>query len=266
VERVDLGQLPGMKDIVKTLETHVLYPILNPKEAKAQGLFPKRGVLLHGLPGTGKTTIGRALAHKLQGRFFMIRELLLYKEIFEVFAQARAAAPSVVFFDDIDVLLGGMNGLVEGARGHDLTRFLLSQMDGLRTTPESQVVVIMAAADAKFLPPAILRSGRIELWLKTEKPKTRERKAMLQHYVDKAQRAAAPDAAELLRPPLELEQVTVACEDFVPADLRRLVSDARNAAAADGAKKHGGEYLREAAAELRSMKEAVEGLVGRMYT
>merc|ERR1719456_1265675 len=118
----------------------------------------------------------------------MIKELLLYKEIFEVFQQARSVAPSVVFFDDIDVLLGGWAGVTGGPRAHDLTRFLLSQMDGLCTTAETQVVVVMAAADAKFLPPAILRSGRIELWIKTEKPKTRDRKAMLQHYVDCAQR------------------------------------------------------------------------------
>merc|ERR1719221_539407 len=263
VEHVELKALPGMKKIAQTLETHVLYPILNPDEAQTQGLLPKRGVLLHGPPGTGKTTIGRALAHRLKVRFFMIRELLLYKDMFEVFAQARAVAPSVVFFDDIDILLGGWNGLVEGARGHDLTRFLLSQMDGLCTTPESQVVVVMAAADARCLPPAILRSGRIELWLKLEKPRARERKAMLQKYVDQAHTSAAHGALELLRAPLSLDEVATICEDFVPADLRRLVSDARNVAAAEGGKKAGGEYLRGAASELREMKEEVEGMAGR---
>lgn len=266
VEHIDLAQLPGMSKIAKSLETHVLFPLLNADVAKAQALAPKRGVLLHGPPGTGKTTIGRALAHRLKGRFFMIRELLLQKELFEVFAQARACAPSVVFFDDIDVLLGGWSGLVEGTRGHDLTRFLLSQMDGLCTTVEAPVVVVMAAADAKSLPPAILRSGRIELWLKTEKPKTRERKAMLQHYVDAACRSSGQGVDELLRAPLQLEEVVVACEDFVPADLRRLVSDARNVAAAESAKRSGGEYLREAAEDLRAMKEEVDGIVGRMYT
>lgn len=266
VEHIELAELPGMKKIAQSLEKHLLYPILNPEEAKRQGLVPKRGVLLHGPPGTGKTVVGRALAHRLQGRFFMIRELLLYKDIFEVFAQAKAVAPSVVFFDDIDVLLGGLNGLTEGARGHDLTRFLLSQMDGLCTTPESQVIVVMAAADAKFLPPAILRSGRIELWLKTDKPRAQDRKAILQKYVEKGQALAAPDAQQLLRPPLALDDLSTLCEDFVPADLRRLVSDARNAAAADSAKKSGGEYLKEAASDLRAMKQDVEGLVGRMYS
>jgi len=265
VELIELEKLPGMAKIVRSLETHVLFPILNPQVAKQQGLTPKRGVLLYGPPGTGKTTVGRALAHRLQGRFFMIRELLLYKEIFEVFAQARAVAPSVVFFDDIDVLLGGLNGLVEGARGHDLTRFLLSQMDGLCTNTEAQVVVVMAAADAKFLPPAILRSGRIELWLKTETPKAKDRRAMLQHYVDAAARSQGEGGTELLRPPLGLEEVVRASEDFVPADIRRIVSDARNAAAADGAKKAGEAYLGDAAKDLRAMKDDVEGLIGRMY-
>jgi ATP-dependent 26S proteasome regulatory subunit len=266
VEKLSLTELPGMKKLAQTLETHVLYPILNPQEARRQGLLPKRGVLLHGPPGTGKTSIGRALAHRLQGRFFMIRELLLYKDMFEVFAQAKAVAPSVVFFDDIDILLGGWNGLVEGARGHDLTRFLLSQMDGLCTTLESQVVVVMAAADAKCLPPAIVRSGRIELWLKLEKPKKRDRSAIIQKYVEQAQNTVAPGAPELLRAPLQLDEVSTVCEDFVPADLRRLVSDARNVSAADGAKKTGGEYLKDAASDLRDMKVEVDGLAGRMFT
>lgn len=271
VERIDLAALPGMGRLAERLETHVLYPLINPDEARRRGLMPKRGVLLHGPPGTGKTTVGRFLAHRLSGRFFMIKELLLHKEIMEVFAQARAVAPSVVFFDDIDVLLGGLNGLVEGARGHDLTRFLLSQMDGLRTTDGSSVVVVMTVADAKFMPPAILRSGRIELWLKTEKPKARERKAILQSYVERAQaiEAEAASSAELesplLREPLAIEEASAACEGFVAADLRRLVSDARNIAAADGSKKCGGEYLHKAATELRAMKEEVEGAL-MMYT
>jgi len=266
VESVDLAGLPGLKDIANKLETHVLYPLLHQEQAQKQGLLPKRGVLLYGPPGTGKTTVGRALAHRLKGRFFMIRELLLFKDIFEVFEQAKSVAPSVVFFDDIDMLIGGWNGLAGGARSLDLIRFLLSQMDGLKTTAESQVVVVMAAADAKALPKAILRSGRIELWLKLEKPKPRERKTILSKYISEAQQAVAHDQPELLRSPLDLDEVSTACADFVPSDLRRIVADARCASAADGSKRCGCEYLKDAASDLRRMKEEVEGWTGGMYT
>merc|ERR1711988_1673115 len=103
--------------------------------------------------------------------------------------------------------------------------------------------------------------------LKTDKPKPRERKAILQQYIDKSQKSAAADAEELLRQPLDLEEVSSACDSFVAADLRRLVSDARNAAVADGLKQSGGHYLKEAASDLRAMKEDVEGiLAGRMYS
>jgi len=87
-----------------------------------------------------------------------------------------------------------------------------------------------------------------------------------QKYIEQAQKAASLGNLELLRAPLNLDEVATICDDFVPADLRRLVSDARNVAAADGGNKSGGEYLRGAASELREMKEEVEGMAGRMFS
>merc|ERR1711988_160202 len=123
-----------------------------------------------------------------------------------------------------------------------------------------------AAADAKCLPSAIIRSGRIELWLKLEKPRPKDRKAMIQKYVDSAKKSVAPDAPELLRAPMDLDEVSATCDGFVPADLRRLVSDARNMAAADGIKKNGGKYLQEAASDLKKMKDEVDGISGMLYS
>merc|ERR1711972_950442 len=88
------------------------------------GLAPKRGVLVHGKPGTGKTTVGRWLAHRLKGKFFLVGEMMLQADIIKVFAAAKAAAPAVVFIDDADIVIGG-------CRGSDVFRFLLSTMDGI---------------------------------------------------------------------------------------------------------------------------------------
>lgn len=77
VEPVDLADFPGLESIKEELERNVLFPLENPDQAKKFGLTPKRGVLLHGQPGTGKTTVGRWLANRLKGKFFLVREMML---------------------------------------------------------------------------------------------------------------------------------------------------------------------------------------------
>lgn len=77
VEPVDLAEFPGLENIKEELERNVLFPLENPDKAKQFGLTPKRGVLLHGQPGTGKTTVGRWLANRLKGKFFLVREMMV---------------------------------------------------------------------------------------------------------------------------------------------------------------------------------------------
>merc|ERR1712110_948629 len=100
---VDIATYPGMEHIQSELERQILFPLEQPELAKKLGLVPKRGVLLHGEPGTGKTTVGRWLAHRLKGKFFRVGEMMLQADIIKVFAAAQAAAPSVVFIDDADI-------------------------------------------------------------------------------------------------------------------------------------------------------------------
>lgn len=268
VEEVDLGDFPGMESIKDELERKVLFPLENPELAGKLGLAPKRGVLLHGQPGTGKTTVGRWLAHRLRGKFFLVREMMLQSDIVKVFAAAQAAAPAVVFIDDADIVIGGWRPL-DGGRGSDIFRFLLGRMDGLTSRAKSNgdVVVMLTGQNVHWMADMLLRSGRIELWLKTKLPGPKQKQSILHKYIQEDK-----GASELLMKDGKLPDVkgtSQLSDHFCCADLRRIVSDAKTMAAWDlhDAQRKGEQvppnqdgkfYLEKAAAALRSMQEEVK--------
>jgi len=169
VEAVSWSDLKGVDDLIAELEAKVALPFENIALAKEFSLKPKRGVLLAGPPGTGKTTIGRALAHRLRGKFFLIDGTMIagsgdfYPQINRVFSAAKKNAPSIVFIDDADVIFGG-------EKESGLYRYLLTELDGLESASSGRVCVMMTAMEPSDLPAAILRSGRVELWLETRLP------------------------------------------------------------------------------------------------
>ncbi|MBV9467609.1 MAG: ATP-binding protein, partial [Abitibacteriaceae bacterium] len=110
VQAVDLPDLKGIDDIIQSLEANIILPLENDELAKELNIKPKRGVLLAGPPGTGKTTVGRALAHRLRSKFFLIDGTFIsgtsqfYARIHYVFEAAKQNAPAIIFIDDSDVI------------------------------------------------------------------------------------------------------------------------------------------------------------------
>lgn len=224
VEQLSFADLPGTEAIAEALEAHVILPFEKKEMAAELGLKASRGVLLYGPPGTGKTSIGRALAHRMKGRFFLLDgsfvtepPRLFFAAVQGLVNAAKMAAPSVLFIDDADVLFQ-----IEHIAG--LSRYLLSLLDGLESETAGNVCIVMTAMDASKLPEALLRSGRVELWLETRAPDTERRMAILEKWM-------SADVAEFQS--FDARAIAEETQGFTPADLRRLSGEAKLFYAAD---------------------------------
>lgn len=252
VQAIDLKSLKGIDDIIESLEANIIFPLENDEMANELMIKPKRGVLLAGPPGTGKTTIGRALAHRLRSKFFLIDGTFIsgtasfYGNVHHVFQAAKENAPAVIFIDDSDVIF-------ENNQESGLYRYLLTMLDGLESKSAGRVCVMMTAMNVGNLPPALIRSGRIELWLETRLPDESARRAILDENASSLPPAYAA---------IDTGRVACATEGFTGADLKRLIEDGKILFAYDKMRnrplKEVTEYFLDASETVKINKERYE--------
>jgi transitional endoplasmic reticulum ATPase len=189
---LSLGEMPNygfdkvanLDEVKQRLVEAVVWPITDPERFKSMGIDPPRGILLYGPPGTGKTFVVRALAHEAGSAFFPVKgaELLdkyvgeSERAVRELFGRARAAAPAIIFFDEIDAL-APVRGRSTTTVTDSVVAALLTEMDGI--TERGNVAVIGATNRADLIDPALLRAGRFETQIEIGLPDAAARKALI---------------------------------------------------------------------------------------
>ena len=222
--KVTFADVAGV-DEAKTELQEIVDFLKNPEEyGRLGGRMPK-GVLLVGPPGTGKTLIARAVAGEAGVPFFSISgsefvEMFVgvgAARVRDLFDQARAKAPAIIFIDELDAL-GRARGIGPLMGGHDekeqTLNQLLSELDGF--DPTIGVVLLAATNRPEILDPALLRAGRFDRQVLVDRPDKQGRTAILHVHMKKAKLASDVDA----------EKVAAITPGFTGADLANLVNEA----------------------------------------
>ncbi len=206
-----------LKEIVDFLKT--------PKAYGRLGARIPKGVLLVGPPGTGKTLLARAVAGEARVPFFSINgsefvEMFVgvgAARVRDLFEQARAKAPAIIFIDELDAV-GRARGAFPGLGGHDekeqTLNQLLSEMDGF--DPSVGLILLAATNRPEILDPALLRAGRFDRQVLVDRPDKTGRAQILRVHSKKAR----------LAPALDLDKIAALTTGFSGADLANLVNEA----------------------------------------
>ncbi|MDZ7831475.1 MAG: ATP-dependent zinc metalloprotease FtsH [Desulfobacterales bacterium] len=221
--KVSFADVAGIDESKEELEEVVEFLKTPEKFQKLGGRIPK-GVLLVGPPGTGKTLLARAVAGEAQVPFFSISgsefvEMFVgvgAARVRDLFSQAAAQAPCIIFIDELDALgkARGMNVMGGHDEREQTLNQLLVEMDGFET---NKGVIIMAATNRpEILDPALLRPGRLDRQVLVDRPDINGREAILKIH--------ARDVA--LSPEVDLRKIAGRTPGFVGADLANIINEA----------------------------------------
>jgi cell division protease FtsH len=247
--KVTFADVAGIDEAKEELQEVVEF-LSNPEKfQKLGGRIPK-GVLLVGIPGTGKTLLARAVAGEAKVPFFSISgsefvEMFVgvgAARVRDLFSQATSQAPCIIFIDELDALgkARGMNVMGGHDEQEQTLNQLLVEMDGFET---NKGVIIMAATNRpEILDPALLRPGRFDRQVLVDRPDINGREAILKIHSKNV----------LLAPDVDLRKIAGRTPGFVGADLANLINEAALLAARKN----------KATVESADFDEAIDRVVG----
>ncbi|XP_017728311.1 PREDICTED: spermatogenesis-associated protein 5-like protein 1 isoform X2 [Rhinopithecus bieti] len=242
IKPVDWEQIGGLEDVKLKLKQSIEWPLKFPREFVRMGLIQPKGVLLYGPPGCAKTTLVRALATSCHCSFVSVSGADLFapfvgdseKFLSQIFRQARASTPAIVFLDEIDSILGARSASKTGCDVQErVLSVLLNELDGVglkaierRGSKSSQhefqevfnrsVMIVAATNRPDVLDTALLRPGRLDKIIYIPPPDHKGRLSILK--VCTKNMPIGPDVS--------LENLAAETCFFSGADLRNLCTEA----------------------------------------
>ena len=221
--RITFADVAGIESARSELQEVVEF-LRAPEKFSRLGSRVPKGVLLIGLPGTGKTLLARAAAGEAGVPFFSISgsefvELFVgagAARVRDLFAQAKAAAPAIIFIDEIDAV-GRRRGVGLGGGNDEREQTLnqiLVEMDGFETGTD--VIVLAATNRADVLDAALLRPGRFDRRIVVDQPDVIGREAILRVHTK----------SKLLAASVDLQAIAKLTMGFTGADLENLANEA----------------------------------------
>ena len=259
VRWTDIG---GLDELKKQLQQAVEWPLKYPDLFEQTGARPPKGILLYGPPGTGKTMLAKAVANESEANFISIKGPELLSKwvgesesgVREVFRKARQAAPTIIFFDEIDAVAPVRgSGMGDTNVTERVVSQLLTELDGIE---ELQKVVVLAATNRPdIVDPALLRAGRFDKMLEVPAPDKNARLDILKIHTSK----------NPLDKDVDLEKIALKTEGYTGADLAGLASTAVMMALEEHVEKYKtSEEIRKHANEVKILPRHFEDALTKM--
>ncbi|MBT8507796.1 AAA family ATPase [Methanomicrobiaceae archaeon CYW5] len=226
VPDVTWDDVGGLEDVKEELTEAVEWPLKYPEVFDRLHTKPPSGILLFGPPGTGKTLLAKAVANQSECNFISVKgpELLSKwvgeseKGVRDIFRKARQAAPSIIFFDEIDSLLP-KRGSYEGSSHvtESVVSQILTEIDGLEEL--SNVTILGATNRPDMLDEAMMRPGRFDRVIYVPPPDAEARRKIFGVYLS--------DAESILTGDINVEDLVAKTDGYVGADIEALVREAK---------------------------------------
>ncbi|KAJ1661708.1 ATPase of 26S proteasome regulatory subunit 4 [Coemansia sp. RSA 25] len=250
----------GLEQQIQEIKEAVELPLTHPELYEEMGIKPPKGVILYGVPGTGKTLLAKAVANQTSATFLRVvgSELIQKylgdgpKLVRELFRVAEENSPSIVFIDEIDAI--GTKRYDSNSGGEkEIQRTmleLLNQLDGFDS--RGDVKVIMATNKIESLDPALIRPGRIDRKIEFPLPDVKTKRHIFGIHTSRM----------TLSEDVDLEEFVMSKDDLSGADIKAICTEAGLLALRERRMKVCNEDLRKAREKVlyRKSEGTPEGL------